>query len=435
MWALVQRKLRSIAISGPLAMAVVGALFAYFVLGDSTGVLDSELALKVAELILALLLFVDAVDVRGSLVSQAETVPMRLLFLALPLSLVLVLAMGLLLPLGLSVAALLAIACIVIPADFSPEFSIVRDVRIPSRLRRWLSIESGYNDGFVTPLLLTSLALASTQSSSEDDAVAVFLDTAPAGLLAIAVGVCAGSAAGWSFRWAISKKWADVQSARIGVLALPFVTFALAVGAGGNGFVAAFVCGIAFRTSRGGRQTNQDELALAEDLALLANLLMWLAFGMATAIILTSTEKLWPSVVLAVFALTVGRFVPVLISLIGAPVSLRDRAFLAMMGPRGAASIVFGLIAFNALPPDEGFAVLAATCVVVAGSLVLHGVGGPVVAKRMFSSATLETSHPPSSDDITTGQDVLPPTRPSDNLSVGEPFSTGHNRKKFYRSD
>ncbi len=103
----------------------------------------------------------------------------RLLGIGLPLSLVLVLAVGLMLPLGLSVAVVLAIACIAVPADFSPETSLVRDERIPARVRRWLSVESGYNDGLVSPLLLAALAFASAGTTG--DAGRAFAVAAPAG--------------------------------------------------------------------------------------------------------------------------------------------------------------------------------------------------------------------------------------------------------------
>ncbi len=57
------------------------------------------------------------------------------------------------------------------------------------------------------------------------------------------------------------------------------------------------------------------------------------------------------------------------------------------MGPRGVASIVFGLIAYNALPNEDGEAVLAATCIIVLSSLLLHGLGAPFVINRLYGSA------------------------------------------------
>ena len=46
---------------------------------------------------------------------------------------------------------------------------------------------------------------------------------------------------------------------------------------------------------------------------------------------------------------------------------------IGLLGPRGIASIVFGLLAFNALNDDDGWDVLYTTAIVVVGSMVVHG--------------------------------------------------------------
>lgn len=387
-WALLLRRLQRFAVSGPVLMAAFGAGLGLLATGDSATFLNSETLLVAAEITLALLLFVDAVDVRSPLRGTVSKVPLRLLLIALPLSLLLTMAVGLALPLGLSVAAVLAIACIAIPVDFSPESTLVRDRRIPGRVRRWLNIESGYNDGLVTPVLLAALALGATEGGDPRQgatyAFDAFLAAAPSGLIAAGVGAVTGSLGGFAFRRALRSGWADAQSLRIGLVALPLFTFAVAFGLGGSGFVAAFVCGLVFRLSRGAERREHPEAALVEDLSALLSLILWLAFGVAAVLLLTSAYAWWPAVLLALFALTVGRFGPVLLSLVGSKVNWRERLFMATMGPRGAAAIVFSLIAFNALPPDDGFSVLAATSMVIVGSLVLHSMLSPLLIGRFF---------------------------------------------------
>lgn len=392
LWALCHRRLQRVSISGPLLMVALGAVIGWFITTESTLFFDSKLALWLAEIILALVLFVDAVEVRGSLRSHATSVPIRLLAIALPLSLILVVIVGLALPLGLSVAAVLAITCLAVPVDFSPEISIIRDRRIPERVRRWLSIESGYNDGLVAPFLLASVALAATSGQPRDHALAAFGKAAPAGAIAIAVGAAIGICAGWLFRKAAQRGWSDTQSSRVGIVVLPLFTFAVALAANGNGFVAAFVCGVAFRSALAettSTQTNEPapEFSLAEDLAGLVSLILWLAFGIAGVILVVGSFNWWPALVLAAFVITLGRIVPVLLALVGTRTDRRDRVFMAVMGPRGAASIVFGLIAYNALPPDDGDAVLAATCIIVLSSLLLHGLGAPLVISKLYGPA------------------------------------------------
>ncbi|MFT2712429.1 cation:proton antiporter domain-containing protein [Clavibacter sp. Sh2126] len=386
-WAVTHRRLRRIAVSGPLLMVILGAVAGWFVVGESALFFDSDAALVVAEVVLALLLFVDAIDVKGPPHAVLSAIPVRLLFIALPLSLACILAVGIVLPLGLSLPVILAIACIATPVDFAPETSIVRDARIPARVRRWLNIESGYNDGLVTPVLLAALALVSqTSARPERDAVAAFLAAAPAGLIAILVGGLVGVGGGRLFRVARARGWADSQSIRIGLLALPILTFAFAHEVHGNGFVAAFVCGVAFRLARGREWDEHSEKPLVEDVTSFLTLLLWFAFGIAALVLSSGAVDWWPALLLALFALTVGRFVPVMVALIGTRSTRRDRIFMALLGPRGAASIVFGLIAFNALGGSDGYDVLAATSFIIVGSLLLHGIGGPLLISRFYGT-------------------------------------------------
>lgn len=396
-WALTHRRLRRFAVSGPLLMTILGAVAGWLVVGESVLFLDSEATLLGAEVILALLLFVDAVDVKGPPGAALTAIPLRLLLIALPLSLACILAVGLALPLGLSVPVVIAIACIATPVDFAPETSLIRDGRIPARVRRWLSIESGYNDGLVAPVFLAALALATESAQPGRDALEAFLIAVPAGLIAVVVGSVLGVAAGRLFRLARATGWADGQSIRIGLLALPVLTFAAAVTVGGNGFVAAFVCGIVFRLARGRGWDDHSEIPLVEDVTSFLTLLLWFTFGIAAIILVTSYRDWWPALFLAFFALTVGRIVPVLIALLGSRATRQERLVIALLGPRGAASIVFGLIAFNALSSDEGLDVLAATSFVIVGSLLLHGVGGPLLIRRLYGVSAHSVRDTPSS--------------------------------------
>ena len=381
-WALWSRVFRKATVNGPIVMTGLGLLAGALLPIQGELFLESKATLFFAEIVLAYLLFVDALEVRGSMRSHFTGVPARLLGIGLPLSLILVLAVGLVLPLGLSVAVILAIACISVPADFSPETSLVRDERVPARVRRWLSIESGYNDGLVSPFLLGAVAFASAGTTS--DAGRAFAVAAPAGLIAIVVGAAAGTAIGGAIRFADRRGWTEPQSMRIAFIAAPLIVFGLALALQGNGFVAVFVAGVAVRLTRGTDALATAEIALLDDLSWLLNLLLWLAFGFASIVLLSETYNWWPAIVLALVALTVGRFLPVLLSLIGTEATPKERLFVAAMGPRGAASIVFGLIAANALPGEEGFLVLAATCMVVLGSVVLHGIAGPLLVRRLW---------------------------------------------------
>jgi sodium/hydrogen antiporter len=74
------------------------------------------------------------------------------------------------------------------------------------------------------------------------------------------------------------------------------------------------------------------------------------------------------AIVYAVLSLTVIRMVPVLLCLAGTGMRIADKLFLAWFGPRGLATLVFGVIVFDEKLPGND------TIVTVAGATVLLSV-------------------------------------------------------------
>ncbi len=81
----------------------------------------------------------------------------------------------------------------------------------------------------------------------------------------------------------------------------------------------------------------------------------------------------WSIVGYAVLSLTVIRMLPVYISLVGVDINTEGKLFLGWFGPRGLASIVFGVIVLNAgLPHGDTIAVTVVVTVML--SILVHGV-------------------------------------------------------------
>lgn len=315
-WALFARALGRWRLMGPLAMAIGGAA-AGVVIGDRVGFalfLNSNAAERIAELVLALLLFVDATEVRIGAMKAVRGPVLRLLFIALPVSLFLAWMFASVLLPELSLAVTLALACVIVPVDFSPVTSIVKDTAIPQRLRHILNLESGYNDGIITPLFLFALALAGDAKHGGPD---VALGQAiPAFLIAVATGLAVGFTYGMLSNLADRRSWFSAQSMRIGLVAVPLLTYALAVSVHGNGFVAAFVAGTVFRMVRRTRELH-EELSLAEDINIINNMVLWFVLGASVIFIGQVLGNVWPVLLLVILALTVIRIVPVLAGLLG----------------------------------------------------------------------------------------------------------------------
>ena len=167
---------------------------------------------------------------------------------------------------------------------------------------------------------------------------------------------------------------------------IPLLAYGCSVILGGNGFVAAFISGIAYRAARNQQELGDEQLGLLDEVGILAGLVMWFVFG-STSVLLLSLGVEWSIVLYVLLALTLVRIVPVFIALTGSDLSRSDRLLVGAIGPRGTASIVFGLLAFNALDDDFAGETLYAMTLTIIGSLVIHGVGSSLIAQRMASDA------------------------------------------------
>lgn len=406
-WSLVAGRLEQRHVRAPLVLVLAGVVTGVFTHSHIAVTLNSEVAQHVAEVILAVLLFVDATELPGGRLFGNDPGPAaRVLLVALPLSLITLVLLGMLLLPGLPVALLLLIACIVVPTDFAPAETLVRDPRIPAKVRGVLNVEGGYNDGIVSPVFLFALILVGTDTVTRTPLEA--LGTAvPFALKALVVGFLLGALVAWLINQAERAEWMTEQSRRIVVLVTPLLAYTVTTALEGNGFVASFVCGIAFRyvrqapVRRRGASAphaaapHASDFQLIEDTNAMATMCMWFFFG--NAVVLAMEEGVhWPTVVLCVAALTVVRVLPVLLAFLGSTFTWRERLMVGALGPRGTTSIVFGLLAFNALP-DGRYAdtALYAMTLTVLGSVLLHGGGSVLIARSLTgSSGTGEPDSP-----------------------------------------
>ncbi|MFJ5985869.1 cation:proton antiporter [Lentzea sp. NPDC092896] len=384
-------------LGAPLVMVLAGVVVGLFEPNGIADGLNTESVQHAAEIILAVLLFVDATEVRaGRLWGAYPGLVARVLLVAMPVSIAVAALLGSLLFPALPWAVLLLVACVTVPIDFAPAERVVRDPGLSVRVRGTLNVESGYNDGIVTPLFLFALILAGDDSQDRTplEALGTVL---PFALKALLAGVVIGALLGWLMDLAHQAGWVSDQSARVAVLLAPLLTYTATVAIDGNGFVASFVCGIAFRyvhrllkarrvrTGRAEARTDalNTDLHLLEDVTGLLTMTMWFVVGIA-AVLTFYLGVSWQILLFCAAVLTVVRLVPVFLAFTGSRMPRRERLLVGALGPRGTTTIVFGLLAFNRLP--EGAAadtILTITVVCVLGSVALHGVGATPFQKLL----------------------------------------------------
>jgi NhaP-type Na+/H+ or K+/H+ antiporter len=399
-WALIAGRLARFSVTMPLAMLVGGVVLT----AGSNPVfifdIEFESAEHVVEAILAILLFTDATEVPGGVLGREPRLTLRLLLIALPLSLLLAWLAGLVLLGGVGLWLLAVLATIVMPVDLAPAVAFVRDRRIPQRLRQLVNVESGLNDGIVAPVFL--FALAAATAAGEDTLKEAAITAVPSLGIAILVGAVVGAAAARLLRRSLDAGWSQPSPLRIGVLALPLLAYGGAVVLGGNGFVAAFIAGVLFEPAA--QRLPPGTLHLVEDVGELLSLALWFIFGAIVNQTLARGSITWQIVLYAVLALTVVRVLPVAVSLLGTDIAPRDRLVLGWVGPRGVATLVFGMLAFIDLPAPEEDLALTATVVTVVASIVVHGLSTGLVAQRY--GATGPTADAPSPSEA--GEDAAP---------------------------
>ena len=388
-WALVSARLQRADLTPPIVFLVLGGALAGVGLVDGSTIPETFAVL--VEVTLVWVLFSDAARLRAQQLRGDVGLLLRLLGLGLPLTIVVGWALAVwLFPqqgpwLAFVVAAALA------PTDAALGLPVVTNPAVPSRIRRLLTVESGLNDGIATPVVLLAIAGAAAAAGMENaEGAGPAVITL---LIGVAVGAVIGGAGGWLLRRARRHGSATEEFLGIGVLALALLAYAGAVEVGGNGFVAAFCAGLAFGRFAGPRAAG--ELVFLEQTGSLVSMLVWSVFGaVAVAVVLERITVL--TVVYAVLSLTVVRMVPVALSLIGSGLDRPAVLFVGWFGPRGLASIVFALLALEALghEADDAVAVIAVTILL---SVLAHGLSAAPLAALYGRVSAASTSSPPTS--------------------------------------
>jgi len=272
-------------------------------------------------------------------------------------------------------AAVLAI--VLAPTDAALGQAVVTDEALPSRIRQGLNVESGLNDGLCVPLLAIALAIAQTDAGDTTATHATKLVVEAIGW-GIVGGVVAGVIAAYALRAARTRGWIDGHWIQIVPVIAAVGAFGIADSRGGSGFIAAFVGGAVF-----GRISGQDakSASFSEELGNVLNGVTLIVFGAAVLGAAWSQIGL-VEVIYAALSLTVVRMIPVAIAMIGTNARPPTVLFLGWFGPRGLASIVFGVVVVEAAGLPHTSELVIALTVTVALSVLVHGITAAPLARR-----------------------------------------------------
>ncbi len=329
-----------------------------------------------AEITLIIVLFADASHVRLSQLKQSYKLPLRMLVIGMPLSILFGTLIVTLLNPGGGLAMALLTAALLTPTDAALGQTVVSSSQVPLKLRQTINVESGLNDGLALPFVLLGGILASGSAGTD-------------GLLTLAiVQIVLGPVAGIFVGWGVAKlmSFADdhdwsMESARgVVFLTTAFAAFLAAELIGGNGFIAAFVAGAVF-----GNSYRNDLHFISEFMEGNGQLLTMTAFFIFGALLLPDGlgHLSLFSIAIGILFLTIVRITPIVISLWGTGLNLKEKFFLGWFGPRGLASILFTLIIIDEYEITGETELLACVSVTVLFSIVLHGLTAAPLAQRI----------------------------------------------------
>ena len=165
------------------------------------------------------------------------------------------------------------------------------------------------------------------------------------------------------------------------VLSCALAAYGGAVALHANGFVAAFVAGVLFGGFTG--RAFNDATVFTEDVGLFASFGVWVVFGAVFAGPVLRQSLHLDTVLYALASLTIVRMIPVGVSMLGLHLQRRTVAFVGWFGPRGLASVVFTLLAYEDLHhgPEARVLVSVATWTILL-SIVGHGLSAGPLARR-----------------------------------------------------
>ncbi len=354
--------LSAVANRSVLSTAVL-FLVAGFVLGDGvSGVLPVQsrapIVATFAELALFSVLFSDGLKVTATDLRARRQLPVRALLVGLPITLALTALLAHLI-IGLPWAESFLLGAALSPTDPVFAAALVGRHDVPQRLRHLLNVESGVNDGLSLPVVVVMLAVVSRHDVHAGQLVAELIG-----------GVALGIAVPWI---AVRLEQLPPFSATslyepLNALAIGLLVLGIASLTGANEFLAAFAAGVTLATmSPAIRGAFHQFGELIAELLKLGALLLFGSLISPTFL----AEIPARGYLFAVLALVAVRPVALGVALVGSALTRQEWIAAAWFGPKGFASVVYGLLILEA-DIDHGDKLFHLVAVVIAMSIVAH---------------------------------------------------------------
>ena len=288
---------------------------------------------------LIVILFRDGLEVEAEMLQRAWRLPLRKLVLAMPITAAIV-ALASHYVVGLPWTQSLLLGALLSPTDPVLTSSLISNPRVPRLLRHSLNLESGLNDGLALPAVLTFAAALSTTVHGFVWWRFVGQDVGLGLLYGLVCGFVGAALMPRDHPGRASPIPAHQKS--LYALGVAFATYGVTVLAPqGNGFIAVFVAAIVLGLRRADLRTHFERGS--EELVEIVKLGIFLVFGTLLTLKALDHDG-WQALALVAITFLVARPVAVWLALTGTATDHPTRLFLGWFGPKGVATLTFGLL-------------------------------------------------------------------------------------------
>ncbi len=344
-----------------------------------------ELVRVITGVTLVLILFVDASTINLKNLIQDRSIPLRLLLIGLPLTMLLGAIVAYLLFPGVDIWLLLLMALILSPTDAALGQAVVKSEKVPENVRRWIGTESGLNDGIALPPIFACISVLSLGLGGSDENWVLFLVQQV--ILGAAIGGFVGWLGGSLISYFSNKGWMNTTFQRLVSGSLAVLCFAIAEHFHGNGFIAAFSGGLLLGASAESHQVKERIQEFGEAEGQQLELFVFLIFSVT---MVPAAYQYWDANawVYAVLSLTLIRMLPVAISLMGKKLDIGTILFVGWFGPRGIASVLYLLLVIETIGFEGYESILSVIVLTVLLSVFFHGASAVPLSNRYGKGAS-----------------------------------------------
>ncbi len=347
---------------------------------------DSRVVERICELAMVVAVFSAGLKLDRALSWRNWGSTVRLLVIAMPLTIAAVALFGAL-ALGLSTAAALLLGAALAPTD--PVLAGDVGVGPPGEEEEYepnfaLTSEAGLNDGLAAPFILAGIVIA-----EDGDWLAWFGADVVYGVgVALAAGTAIGVLAAWSVKRLRDRDLLVPELDGWHAIATALMTYGVVQAADAIGFVAVFAAGLAFRRYEHDHELNERVHGGSEMVEKFLELAVILLLG-STLTLGGLGDAGVGGWLLAALLLVAIRPLSCLLALAGSKMEQPgEKAFVSWFGVRGVAALYYAalIVGTGVLSPGEQSTLVATVIACVLLSIVVHGVtAGPALSRLLKS--------------------------------------------------